>query len=335
MDTLSIIVMIISSFLLLACSAFFSGSETALMAVNRLRLTHLAKTEPRKVRVVEHLLKKPDQLIGTILLGNNLVNVAMTAIATALAIAVFGEVGIAYVIAVLTFAILLFAEITPKIYAKYYNERISLVVAPVLKTVMSILNPIIVALTFLANRLLLLLRIDVSKMKRPLITEAEIQTYIEVGKDEGAVTGEEKKILSRVFTLNDKTVRDVMVPKDRMTTLAIDAPLEQIMRTILRKRYSRYPVNRGKDKDITGFIHTKDLLRYVGSKGGVSIEKTVRPPYFVPESRKIDAQLRSFQARKLHQAVVLDSEGAVAGLITLEDILEELVGSIQDEHDQT
>ena len=335
MNTLSITAMIISLFFLLACSAFFSGSETALMAVNRLRLTHLAKTESRKVRVVEHLLKRPEQIIGTILLGNNLVNVAMTAIATALAIAVFGEVGIAYVIAVLTFVILIFAEITPKVYARYYNERISLVVAPVLKIIMSIFNPIVAVLTFLAKRLLLLLRVDVSKMKRPLITEAEIQTYIELGKDEGAVTNGEKKILSRVFSLNDKTVRDIMLPKDIMTILNADAPVEQIMRTILKKRYSRYPVSRGKDEDIKGFIHTKDLLVYVGSKGGVSIEKILRPPYFVPESRKIDSQLRSFQARKLHQAVVLDSEGAVAGLITLEDILEELVGSIQDEHDQT
>ncbi len=334
MSSLPILVMLILLLLLLCLSAFFSGSETALMAINRLRLAHIAKTEPKRAKIVEHVLKKPEQLIGTILLGNNLANVAMSAIATALAISFCGETGIAYVTGVLTLVILVFAEITPKVYSKYFNERVSLITAPILRTIITLFNPVVIAVTFLANKILLLLDVNVSKIKRPLLTEDEIRTYIQLGQDDGAITAEEKKMLSRVFTLNDKTVEEVMMPRDRMTVLDIDAPIEQIMKTVLDKGYSRFPVTKGKDMDIIGFIHTKDLLKLINAKKSVSLRKIIRPPYFISDDKKIDAQLRSFKAKRLHQAVVLNREGEIVGLITLEDILEELVGSIQDEHDQ-
>ena len=197
---------------LLGLSAFFSGSETALMAISRLRLRHLAEKRPRRAGILERLLKKPEKLIGTILLGNNLVNVAMSAIATAIAISIWGERGIAYVTAVLTIVILIFAEITPKVYAKYFNERISFIIAPILNVIMVIFNPIVVVVTYISNKLLSLIGIDVSKIKRPLMTEEEVQTCIKMGWDEGAITAEERKMISRVFTLDDKTIGEVMVP---------------------------------------------------------------------------------------------------------------------------
>ena len=171
MSTSAIVMGIIAIVLLLAFSAFFSGSETALMAVSRIRLKHLAKTKPRRTKLIEGMLHKPERLIGTILLGNNLVNVAMSAIATAIAITLWGDKGIAYVTGILTFTILVFAEITPKVYAKYFNERVSLITAPILRAIMIVFNPIVVAVTFVANKLLLLLGIDVSKIKKisPLI----------------------------------------------------------------------------------------------------------------------------------------------------------------------
>jgi len=318
---------------LLGFSAFFSGSETALMAISRLRLRHLAETKPRRAGIVERLLKKPEKLIGAILLGNNLVNVAMSAIATAIAISFWGERGIAYVTVVLTLVILIFAEITPKVYAKYFNERISLITAPVLSVIMAILNPVVVAVTYISNRVLLLIGVDVSKIKRPLMTEEEIQTCIKMGWDEGAITAEERTMLSRVFTLNDKTVGQVMVPKEEMTALHLNASLQELTDTILKTGYSRFPVKKGDDLEIVGFVHGKDILRFMDRKKPGSLKKIMRSPYFVSVHKKIDAQLRSFQAKKLHQAVVLDNDGKVAGLITLEDILEELVGSIRDEHD--
>ena len=165
------------------------------------------------------------------------------------------------------------------------------------------------------------------------MTEEEIQTCITIGWDEGAITNEERKMLSRVFTLNDKTAGQVMVPQEKMTVLDLNASITELSKTIIETGYSRFPVKKGNDLEIVGFVHGKDILRYMDGKKLGSLKKLLRPPYFIPADKKIDSQLRSFQARKLHQAVVLDQGGNVVGLITLEDILEELVGSIQDKHD--
>ena len=329
----NLIFIIIVLLVLLGFSAFFSGSETALMAISKLRLRHLAETMPLRAKLVERILKRPERLIGTILLGNNLVNVAMAAIATAIAVTLWGERGIAYVTAILTLAILIFSEITPKVYAKYFNERVSFVTAPILNVIMVLFDPAVIVVTYISNKILYLMGVDVSRIKRPLMTEQEIQTCIKMGWDEGAITAAERKMLSRVFTLNDKTVGEVMVPREKMTIINIDAPMDDIVKTVLKTGYSRFPISEGKDLDIIGSIHTKDFFKLIEAKRLFSIKTILRPPNFVPADRKIDAQLRSFQSKKLHQAVVLDDNGRVIGLITLEDILEELVGSIQDEHD--
>ena len=251
---------------LLGLSAFFSGSETALMAISRLRLRHLAEKKPRRAGVVERILKKPEKLIGTILLGNNLVNVAMSAIATAIAISIWGERGIAYVTAVLTIVILIFAEITPKVYAKYFNERISFIIAPILNVIMVIFNPIVVVVTYISNKLLSLIGIDVSKIKRPLMTEEEVQTCIKMGWDEGAITATEKKMLSRVFTLDDKTIGEVMVPRGKMAVLDFNTSITELSKTILKTGYSRFPVKKGNDLEIVGFVHGKDVLRFMDAR---------------------------------------------------------------------
>ena len=331
----NLVVILFVLVVLLGLSAFFSGSETALMAISKLRLRHLAETKPVRVKLIERVLKRPERLISTILLGNNLVNVAMSAIATALAISFWGEKGIAYVTVILTIAILIFAEITPKVYAKYFNERVSFITAPVLNGIMTIFNPAITLITYVSNKILLLAGVDVASVTRPLFTESEVMTCIEMARDEGSITEEERRMFSRVFTLNDKTIGEVMVPKDKMTVLRIDASTEEIVKTILKTGHTRFPVTKGDELDIAGFIHAKDFFKLIDAKKPISIRKILRPPYFVPADRRIDVQLRSFQAERLHQAVVLDKEGKVVGLITLEDIMEELVGAIRDEHDWT
>ena len=318
---------------LLGLSAFFSGSETALMAISRLRLRHLSETKPRRVKLVERILKNPERLIGTILLGNNLVNVAMSALATVFAISIWGERGIVYVTGVLTLLILIFAEITPKVFAKHFNEPVSFIVAPILNIIMIIFHPIVFLVVYISNKILFLMGIDVTRIESPPLTEEEIMTYIKIGWGDGAITTNERQMLSQVFTLNDKTVGEVMIPKERMITLDADASLEEIFSVILKTGHSRFPIRRGPHPDIIGFIHAKDLFRLMEEKRSDSIADIIRPPYFVDENKKIDAQLRSFQGRKLHQVIVRSPEGSVVGMITLEDILEELVGSIQDEHD--
>jgi putative hemolysin len=333
MEGLSIVPQIIILVLLLVCSAFFSGSETALMAVSRLRLKQLEKKNRSAVQIANRVLEKPEKLISTILLGNNLVNVAMSAIATAIAISIWGDSGIIYITIILTLVILVFAEITPKVYAKYHNDRISLMTAPVIRIIMVIFHPFVVIFTFIARYILLALGIDISKVKRTLVTEAEVKSVIQIGWEDGSITAEEKRLLSRVFTMNDVSVRDIMIPENRMVTLDDDTPIKQVLRTIRKTGFSRYPVSRGKSGEIIGFLHAKDLLGKSGTKRMGSLKKVIRPAYFIPDDKKIDVQLRAFKARKLHQAVVLDKEGEVAGLITLEDILEQMVGSIEDEYD--
>lgn len=333
MEGLSIVPQIILLALLLACSAFFSGSETALMAVSRLRLKQLEKRHRNTVRIVNRVLNKPEKLISTILLGNNLVNVAMSAIATAIAISLWGDSGIIYATIVLTVVILVFAEITPKVYARYHNDRISLLTAPILRVLMMVFNPFVFVFTFIARYILLALGIDIRKVKKALVTESEVKAVIQIGWEDGSVSGEEKKLLSRVFTMNDVTVGDIMVPQAKMVVLSSDTSVEQALETIRKTGFSRYPVIHGEGREIMGFLHAKDLLGKTGSGKLGGLKKVVRPPYFIPSDKKIDAQLRAFKSRKLHQAVVLDKEGEVAGLVTLEDIIEQMVGSIEDEYD--
>ena len=329
----NIFLMILVLIVLLVFSAFFSGSETALMAISRLRLRHISETEPKKARYVEKLLEKPERLIGAILLGNNLVNVAMTAIATGLAISIWAERGIIYVTIVLTIIILIFAEITPKIYAKYFNERVSLITAPILNVILFVLNPFVSLITTISSKLLLIIGVDVSKERRPLMTEEVIKTCIKMGSEEGGISDEENRMISRVFTLNDRTVGQVMVPKDKTVFLDANLQVDEIVKVVLETGHSRFPITEGAEADVIGFIHTKDLFTLIEKRESGSVRKIMRPAYFVPEDKKIDSLLRGFQSRKLHQAVVLDSEGKITGLITLEDVLEQLVGSIQDEHD--
>ncbi len=330
------LVMVMVLIVLLGLSAFFSGSETALMAISRLRLHRLSEVTPRRVAMVERILENPERLIGTILLGNNLVNVAMSAIATALALMLWGEKGIIYVTVIMTLVILIFAEITPKVYAKYFNEGVSLFVAPAMSVTMAVFKPVIGVITFVSTKILFLLGIDVKKVRRPLFTEAELRTCIKMAWDDGTITADERSLLGRVFALNDMPVREIMVPFDSMTVIDVESPINRVIDIVMKTGYSRFPVSRGVKDNIIGFLHAKDMLKLIpaGGGGGVSVKKLIRPPYFIEADKTIDAQLRSFQARRLHQAVILDEEGDPVGLITLEDIMEQLVGAIRDEHDR-
>lgn len=319
--------------LLLTASAFFSGSETALMSVSRLRLRYLAHYKPRRVSRVEQLLQYPERLIGTILVGNNLVNVALSAVATALAVAAWGEAGIAYVTGLLTLTILVFAETTPKVYAKYFNERVALAIAPVMKITMTLLKPLVLVVSAVSNGLLRLLGVDVRQVGRQVLTEEEVKTCIQIGAEDGSITPEETGLLSRVFSLNDLNLGDVMVPLKKVTFVEDRATLPELTDTVARSGHSRFPVVRPGSKEVIGVIHAKDLLKYVGEPGSFRMKHVMRQPYFVAVDKKIDAQLQAFKARHLQMAIVLDSAGSVVGLVTLENVLEELVGSIQDEYD--
>ena len=233
----------------------------------------------------------------------------------------------------MTIIILVFGEITPKVYAKHFNEPVSFLLAPLLDVLMVIFRPAVIIITFISNKILYYLGVDISKIKRPLMTEAEVQTCILMGWYEGAITEEERQMLSKVFTLNDKAVCDIMVPRDKMITIPLNASFRDTVKTIVESDHTRLPVRKKDGEEIAGFIHAKDVFRLMEEEPAAPLENIVRKASFVPWDRKIDVQLRHFQAEKIHMAIVVDQSGNVAGIATLEDILEELVGTIRDEHD--
>jgi putative hemolysin len=257
----------------------------------------------------------------------------MSAIATAIALSLWGNNGIIYVTVGLTIIILIFAEMMPKVYGRYHSEQLSMIAAPVLKVIMTVFNPVVAAATYIVKKLLLLLGIDITKARKSVVTEGEVKTLIHMGWEDGSISGEEKDMLARIFTLNDKSVADVMIPKRRMITLRSDYTINQALTTIKRNGYSRYPVRKGKSQEIIGFIHAKDLLGKKGKQKLSMMHKLIRPPLFILETKKINNQLRHFKSRRQHLAVVLNEQGDVKGLLTLEDILEQMVGSIDDEYD--
>jgi len=221
----------------------------------------------------------------------------------------------------------------PKVYAKYFNERVSFQVAPVLKLIMTFFKPVVEVVTYMSTKILYLIGLDIKKVERPLITESELRTFIKVSGETGAISPDEKRILTRVFTLNDKTVGEAMIPSEKMAILEIDSPKEEILKKIVSTGHSRFPVRSYKKSEIVGTVHVKNLFDLIAKRKSVTLKRILRPTNYASEDDKIDTQLRRFQRNRIHQAVVLDKDGNISGLNTLEDILEELVGSINDEHD--
>lgn len=317
--------------ILLFLSAFFSASETALMSINRLRLFHMSHKGEKKAKKVSQILTKKQAMLGTILVGNNFVNVAASVLATALGIYLVGDEGLFYVTILMTFILLVFCEITPKMYASVHSERIATKVVWPIQICMSILRPIVGFVNSISNLLLRILgqkRID---SKIHILTSEEIKTVITLGEKEGALEPDEKKMLQSILELTNTTVKEVMVPRTELVGLNIDSSKKDVIETITRTGFSRFPVYKDSIDDILGVIHSKDLLPE--DKGAFSLSRILKKPLFVPESMKIHHLLCEFKKGQRHMAVVVDEYGGVEGMVTLEDLLEEIVGEIKDEFD--
>ncbi|ROQ93244.1 HlyC/CorC family transporter [Desulfosoma caldarium] len=316
--------------LLLGLSAFFSGSETAFMAVDRIRLRHRARTDKR-ARHARGILKEPEKLISALLFYNNLINVAMSALATALAIQFLGDKGVLVATGVTTLCLLLFGEITPKTVSVYYAERIVVAVAPALLWCIRLSYPIVHVLSLTANGLIRL--IGVRRPSRQLRwTEEEIAMVIKAGTEEGILDLEKQDMLLGILSMEKVQVGDIAVPLRDVVSVSLDATYEEVYRMIETYKYARYPVYRGDPSNIVGFIHARDFFLY--AKGpSFRLTSIVRPPNFVPELRSIRQQLLSFKKERAHLSIVVDEYGEITGIVTMEDVLEEIVGDIQDEHD--
>lgn len=334
MEDFSFLLHLVSLVILIVLSGFFSGSETALMALNKLKLQHQAREGRRKAKILEKILSRPDSLIGTILLGNNLVNVASSAIATSIAISLWGiEIGILYATIIMTLVLLVFAEVTPKTYSAYHSEGVSYFVARPLVLLMFLLKPFVVTVTFFTNGILKLMGLKRKKGKE-VLTEDELKTMVLLGEEAGVLGREKKEMLRGVLELRDISVKDVMVPRTEVFAIDIEDSLVDIKGKIMSTPFSRVPVYRGDIEKMEGILLVKDFLKALAVDAKFRIEDLIVSPYFIPESKKIQTQLADFQREHVHMAIILDEFGGIEGIVTMEDLLEEIVGEIWDESDK-
>lgn len=316
---------------LLMISAFFSGSETALTATNHLRIRHLAKKD-RRAQLVQTILERPARLLGTLLLCNNLVNVALSAIGTALALRLAGESGVFYATFVITLFLLIFGEITPKTTAAYHADRIVLLIAPIILVCIKIFYPIVHILSIVSKLIIQLFGLQRSGVAQQFTAE-EIESLIEVSGDEGALEKDKQNMLLGVLMLERTTVGDIMVPIREAVSLAAESSYAEVLEKVKSSQFSRYPVYEQSPTDIIGFFHVRDLVLHPQNEA-FSLRQVLRKPHFIPELRSIRQQFAAFQKRRSHLSFVVDEYGNVVGLLTMEDILEEIVGEIEDEYDR-
>ena len=334
---IAITVIVIAIVVLIALSAFFNLGETALTAASRARMHALEQDGNARATLVNKLLRSPEKMIGTILIGNTLVDVLASALASGLAVVLVGEVGVVYATVIITFLIVVFAAVLPKTYALAYSDRVALFVAPLMRAVIVVLNPITVAIEFIVRQFLKLTPGKADDEANILAAHEEIRGTIELQKKEGSVARLDADMLGGVLDLRDLQVSDIMVHRTKMETIDADEPPQKIVDDLLRTQYTRVPIWKDEPENIVGVLHTKDLFSALGRSAWdvskLDIMSFAVEPWFVPDTSPLKAQLNQFLKRKAQMALVVDEYGEVQGLITLEDILEEIVGQIADEHD--
>jgi Mg2+/Co2+ transporter CorB len=321
----------------LLLSFFFAGSETALTASSRAAMLRLAQDGNRQAGIVNRLLAARERLIGALLLGNNAVNIMASSLATSLFLIWFGDVGVIYATATMTVLVVVFAEVLPKTVAFNAPDRIALMVARPMDWVVRLLGPVLRAIEWIVSKILRLVGIDADAEQALLPAHEELRGTVDLMHREGAVEKLDRDMMGGLLDLRDMTVSSVMVHRTEMVTVDADDPAEDIVNAVLKSGFTRIPLWRGKPENIVGILHAKDLLRAIKTAEGdlakIDIMSIALPPWFVPDIRPLSEQLKAFRRRKTHFALVVDEYGEVEGLVTLEDILEEIVGDISDEHD--
>ncbi len=321
----------------LLLSFFFAGSETALTVSSRATMLRLAQDGNRQAGIVNRLLAARERLIGALLLGNNAVNILASSLATSVFLIWFGDVGVLYATAVMTVLVVVFAEVLPKTVAFNAPERIALMVAWPMQWTVRLLAPVLAAIEALVRWILWLVGIRMGEHQPLLSAHEELRGAVDLMHRAGTFEKLDRDMMGGLLDLRDLTVSDVMIHRTEMVTVNADDPPEEVVRAVLASEYTRVPLWRDTPENIVGILHAKDLLRAIQNAGGdltrVDIKSIFLPPWFVPDIRPLSEQLKAFRRRKTHFALVVDEYGEVEGLLTLEDILEEIVGDISDEHD--
>jgi Mg2+/Co2+ transporter CorB len=334
--TLEYWILLAAILVLIVFSAFFSGSETALTAASRARMHSLAKGGDRRAGMVNALIAKRDRLIGALLIGNNLVNILASALATSVFLKLFGDTGIAIATIAMTVIVVIFAEVMPKSWAIARPDPFALAVAPLVNIAVAVLSPFASFTTFVVRQILRLFGVHLDANFSLLSAHDELRGAVELLHREGSVVKDDRYRLGGILDLHELEVSDIMIHRTKMQSINCDDRPEDVIRQILDSPYTRLPVWKNESENIVGIVHAKDVLRFMGSREDVSrfdVMKIAARPWFVPETTTLQDQLNAFLRRKAHIALVVDEYGEVKGLVTLEDILEEIVGEIADEHD--
>ncbi|MGO1651810.1 hemolysin family protein [Senegalia sp. (in: firmicutes)] len=324
-------------FILIILSAIFSSSETAITTLKIAKIRKLRETNEKKALLLERIKKQINMMLSTILIGNNLVNILATAILTEITVEVFkGSSSTLISTAIMTIIILIFGEITPKTYAAQNPEKVSILIARPLVVLSFIFKPVLIILNFITGFFIKLMGGDINHTG-PFVTEEEIRSLVDVGEEEGVVKLQEKEMIENIFEIDHIDVGDVMVPRIDIIAVSEDDTMEDALEKITKFGHSRIPVYKESIDNIVGILYAKDVLPFIGYKN-VEINETkiidiMRNAYYVPETKKVNKLLRELQFNKVHMAIVLDEYGGTEGLVTIEDILEEIVGDILDEYD--
>jgi len=319
-------------FVLALLSFFFSASETAVIGLSKIRLRHMIAQGIKRAQNIHRLVTKFDKFIATILIGNNFVNIAISAIITAVFVHIFGyNWGVIIATFVSALFILVLCEITPKILAAKHTERVALFAAPFMEVLISIAHPITRIFIGISNFILKILRVEPTK-RSPLITEEELRLMIEVGKEEEVLSDEERKMLHRIFEFGDTKVGDVMIPKDKIVALDLNSTAEDLLNIFAEKGHARLPVYSGSVADIVGIIYARDLLYILKDKGLFVLQDLLRDACYIPATLQVNEVLKRFQMDKIQIAVVIDEHKKTLGLVTLEDLIEEIVGEIEEDY---
>jgi Mg2+/Co2+ transporter CorB len=320
---------------LILLSAFFSGSETGLTSVSRAKIHKLKMEGNKRAIVLSNLRKNKERLIGAILLGNNVVNIAASAIATSVAIRYMGESGVFYTTAVMTVLVLVFAEVMPKTYAIRNADSVALTVAPVFVVITKVLSPITETVQRVVDRTINLFSSD---EKNSMSGLEMLRGTLDMYHEEGEVEKEHKNMVTGLLDLDNTKIETVMIHRRNMVSVSIDQPVEKIIDFIADCSHSRIPLWNKSQETIIGIVYTREIFRatrkHQGDLSTLDLKPLIHEPWFVPESTMLINQLNAFRARNRHFAVVVDEFGSVSGIVTLEDILEEIVGEIEDEHDK-